>query len=90
MDIESKLDEDRIEIIGKAPDVGDMVAYNRLWDGEQYTKELGIVTKTYDIETYDPTFGGENKIALVYWLTTQDEEEFQTKQLLNLRLKEEN
>jgi len=85
MDIESKLDEDRIEIIRKEPDVGDMVAYNRQWDGEQYTKEVGIVT-----ETYDPIFEGENKIALVYWLTTQDEEEFQTKQLLNLRLKEEN
>ena len=85
MEIESKLDEDRIEIIRKEPEVGDLVAYNRLWDAEQYTKELGIVTKTYD-----PTFGGENKIALVYWLTTQDEEEFQTKQLLNLRLKEDN
>ena len=85
MEIESKLDEDRIEIIRKEPDVGDLVAYNRLWDGEQYTKEIGIVTKTYD-----PIFEGENKIALVYWLTTQDEEEFQTKQLLNLRLKEEN
>ena len=85
MEIESKLDEDRIEIIRKEPDVGDLVAYNRLWNGEQYTKEIGIVTKTYD-----PIFEGENKIALVYWLTTQDEEEFQTKQLLNLRLKEEN
>jgi hypothetical protein len=85
MDIESKLDEDRIEIVGKEPEVGDLVAYNRLWDGEQYTKEIGIVT-----ETYDPTFGGENKIALVYWLTTQDEEEFQTTQLLNHRLKEDN
>ena len=84
MDIESKIDEDRIEIVGKEPDVGDLVAYNRLWDGEQYTKEIGIVT-----ETYDPTTG-ENKIALVYWLTTQDEEEFQTKQLLNIRLKEDN
>ena len=84
MDIESKLDEDRIEIIRKEPEVGDLVAYNRLWDGEQYTKEIGIVK-----ETYDPTTG-ENKIALVYWLTTQDEEEFQTKQLLNLRLKEDN
>ena len=90
MDIENKLDEDRIEIIRKEPEVGDLVAYNRLWDREQYTKELGIVTKTYDLETYDPTFGGENKIALVYWLTTQDEEEFQTKQLLNIRLKEKN
>ena len=85
MDIENKLDEDRIEIVGKEPEVGDLVAYNRLWDREQYTKELGIVK-----ETYDPPFGGENKIALVYWLTTQDEEEFQTKQLLNIRLKEEN
>ena len=85
MEIENKLDEDRIEIIRKEPEVGDMVAYNRLWDGEQYTKEIGIVTKTYD-----PIFEGENKIALVYWLTTQDEEEFQTKQLLNLRLKKEN
>jgi len=85
MEIENKLDEDRIEIIRKEPEVGDLVAYNRLWDREQYTKELGIVTKTYD-----PTFGSENKIALVYWLTTQDEEEFQTKQLLNLRLKEDN
>ena len=85
MEIENKLDEDRIEIIRKEPEVGDLVAYNRFWDGEQYTKELGIVTKTYD-----PTFGHENKIALVYWLTTQDEEEFNTKQLLNLRLKEDN
>ena len=85
MEIESKLDEDRIEIIRKEPEVGDLVAYNRLWDREQYTKELGIVTKTYD-----PIFEGENKIALVYWLTTQDEEEFQTKQLLNIRLKEDN
>ena len=85
MEIENKLDEDRIEIIRKEPEVGDLVAYNRLWDREQYTKELGIVTKTYD-----PIFEGENKIALVYWLTTQDEEEFQTKQLLNIRLKEDN
>ena len=87
MEIENKLDEDRIEIIGKEPDVGDLVAYNRIWSKQElcYTKELGVVT-----ETYDPTFGGENKIALVYWLTTQDEEEFHTKQLLNLRLKEEN
>ena len=85
MDIESKIDEDRIEIIRKEPEVGDLVAYNRLWDGEQYTKEIGIVT-----ETYDPTFGGENKIALVYWLTTQDEEEFHTNELLNIRLKEDN
>jgi hypothetical protein len=83
MDIESKLDEDRIEIIRKAPDVGDMVAYNREWDGEQYTKELGIVTETYESH-------GEDKIALVYWLNTQDEEEFYTKHLLNVRLKEEN
>jgi hypothetical protein len=45
MDIENKLDEDRIEIIRKEPEVGDLVAYNRLWDGEQYTKEIGIVTK---------------------------------------------
>ena len=83
MDIESKLDEDRIEIIGKAPEAGDMVAYNRQWDGEQYTKELGIVTETYEVT-------GEDKIALVYWLNTQDEEEFYTKYLLNVRLKEEN
>ena len=85
MDIESKIDEDRIEIIRKAPDVGDMVAYNRQWDGEQYTKELGIVT-----ETYDPIFEDEDKIALVYWLTTQDEEEYYAKHLLNVRLKEDN
>ena len=86
MDIESKLDEDRIEIVGKEPEVGDLVAYNRLWSKQElcYTKELGIVT-----ETYDPTTG-EDKIALVYWLTTQDEEDFPTKQLLNVRLKEEN
>ena len=43
MEIESKIDEDRIEIIRKEPEVGDLVAYNRLWDAEQYTKELGIV-----------------------------------------------
>ena len=90
MEIENKLDEDRIEIIRKEPEVGDLVAYNRFWDGEQYTKEIGIVTKTYDIETYNHILAGENKIALVYWLTTQDEEEFNTKQLLNLRLKEDN
>ena len=86
MDIENKLDEDRIEIVGKEPEVGDLVAYNRLWSKQElcYTKELGIVT-----ETYDPTTG-EDKIALVYWLTTQDEEDFPTKQLLNVRLKEEN
>ena len=84
MDIESKLDEDRIEIIGKAPEVGDMVVYNRQWDGEQNTKELGIVTKTY--EATDEV----DKISLVYWLNTQDEEEFYTKHLLNVRLKEEN
>jgi hypothetical protein len=67
MDIESKIDEDRIEIIRKEPEVGDLVAYNRLWSKQElcYTKEIGIVT-------------------------TQDEEEFQTKQLLNLRLKEDN
>tara|TARA_R100001015_G_C4581560_1_gene137998 strand:- start:462 stop:713 length:252 start_codon:yes stop_codon:yes gene_type:complete len=83
MDIESKLDEDRIEIIRKAPDVGDMVAYNRQWDGKQYTKELGIVTETYESTE-------EDKTALVYWFNTQDEEEFYTKCLLNVRLKQEN
>ena len=84
MEIESKLDEDRIEIIRKEPEVGDMVTYKRrIWDGEQYTKELGIVTETYGAD-------GEDKISLVYWLTTQDEEEFYTKHLLNVRLKEEN
>ena len=56
MEIGNKLDEDRIEIVGKEPDVGDLVAYNRLWDGEQYTKEIGIVTKTYD-----PTLGAKTK-----------------------------
>ena len=87
MEIESKLDEDRIEIVRKEPEVGDMVAYNRLWSKEElcYTKELGVVT-----ETYDPTFEGEDKVALVYWLSTQDEEEFHTNELLNIRLKEEN
>ena len=84
MDIENKLDEDRIEIIRKEPEVGDLVAYNRLWDKQElcYTKELGIVTETYGAD-------GEDKISLVYWLTTQDEEEFYTKHLSNVRLKEE-
>ena len=85
MEIKSKLDEDRIEIIKKDPEIGDMVAYNSFWYGGQYTKELGIVTKTYN-----PVFGNDDKIALVYWLTTQDEEEYYTKHLLNVRLKEEN
>ena len=85
MDIENKLDEDRIEIVGKEPEVGDLVAYNRLWDKQElcYTKELGIVKEIHED-------GCEGNLASVYWLTTQDEEEFQTKQLLNLRLKEDN
>ena len=85
MEIESKLDEDRIEIIRKEPEVGDLVAYNRLWDKQElcYTKELGIVKEVHEN-------GYEGNVASVYWLTTQDEEEFQTTQLLNLRLKEDN
>ena len=84
MEIENKLDEDHIEIIRKEPEVGDLVAYNRKWDEQElcYTKELGFVKQIHE-DFYD------GNVASVYWLTTQDEEEFYTRQLLNIRLKEE-
>ena len=73
MDIESKIDEDRIVTIEKEPEVGDLVRYNASSPGYQ-DLETGVVLETWDSvkmfdeEEYPP-------YALVHWTKTEEEEE---------------
>jgi|TARA_A100001391_G_scaffold171680_1_gene133062 hypothetical protein len=73
MDIESKIDEDRIVTIEKEPEVGDLVRYNATSPGYQ-DLETGVVLETWDSvkmfdeEEYPP-------YALVHWTKTEEEEE---------------
>ncbi len=73
MDIESKIDEDRIVTIEKEPEVGDLVRYNATSPGYQ-DLETGVVLETWDSvkmfdeEDYPP-------YALVHWTKTEEEEE---------------
>ena len=73
MDIESKIDEDRIVTIEKEPEVGDLVRYNATSPGYQ-DLETGVVLETWDSvkmfdeEEYPP-------YALVHWTKTDEEEE---------------
>ena len=91
MEIESKLDEDRIVTIKKEPEVGDLVVVNRQWDkqAQHYIKELGLVKATWEASD---SFSGEDypTTALVHWLTTDDEEECGSNYLLTVQLKEKN
>ena len=87
MEIENKFDNDRIEMIEKEPKIGDLVPMKPTDHRTQYTKELGLVKDTWH---HDPIYQGEcTTTALVYWLSTEDEEQFYTNQLLNVKLKEE-
>ena len=87
MEIENKFDNDRIEMIEKEPKIGDLVTMKPTDRRTQYTKELGLVKDTWH---HDPIYQGEcTTTALVYWLSTEDEEQFYTNQLLNVKLKEE-
>ncbi len=73
MDIESKIDEDRIVTIEKEPEVGDLVRYNATSPGYQ-DLETGVVLETWDsVKMFD----GEDypPYALVHWTKTDDEEE---------------
>ena len=73
MDIESKIDEDRIVTIEQEPEVGDLVRYNATSPGYQ-DLETGVVLETWDSvkmfdeEEYPP-------YALVHWTKTEEEEE---------------
>ena len=73
MDIENKIDEDRIVTIEKQPEVGDLVRYNATSPGYQ-DLETGVVLETweschlFDGEDYPPC-------ALVHWTKTEEEEE---------------
>ena len=73
MDIESKIDEDRIVTIEKEPEVGELVRYNATSPGYQ-DLETGVVLETWDSvkmfdeEEYPP-------YALVHWTKTDEEEE---------------
>ena len=73
MDIESKIDEDRIVTIEKEPEVGDLVRYNATSPGYQ-DLETGVVLETWDsVKMFD----GEDypPYALVHWTKTEEEEE---------------
>jgi len=73
MDIESKIDEDRIVTIEKEPEVGDLVRYNATSPGYQ-DLETGVVLETWDsVKMFD----GEDypPYALVHWTKTDEEEE---------------
>jgi hypothetical protein len=73
MDIENKIEEDRIVTIEKEPEVGDLVRYNASSPGYQ-DLETGVVLETWDSvkmfdeEEYPP-------YALVHWTKTEEEEE---------------
>jgi len=73
MDIESKIDEDRIVTIEKEPEVGDLVRMRSVNDYQDL--ETGVVLETWeschllDGEDYPPC-------ALVHWTTTEDEDEY--------------
>jgi len=73
MDIENKIEEDRIVTIEKQPEVGDLVRYNATSPGYQ-DLETGVVLETWqsikldDEEEYPP-------YALVHWTKTDEEEE---------------
>jgi len=73
MDIENKIEEDRIVTIEKEPEVGDLVRYNATSPNYQ-DLETGVVLATWqsikfdDEEEYPP-------YALVHWTMTEDEDE---------------
>ena len=74
MDIENKIEEDRIVTIEKEPEVGDLVRSHRKYVGHYQDLETGVVLETwesvkmFDGEDYPP-------YALVHWTKTDDEEE---------------
>ena len=73
MDIENKIEEDRIVTIEKEPEVGDLVRYNATSPGYQ-DLETGVVLETWDsVKMFD----GEDypPYALVHWTKTDEEEE---------------
>ena len=75
MDIENKIEEDRIVTIEKEPEVGDLVRSHRKYVGHYQDLETGVVLETwescrlFDGEDYPPC-------ALVQWTTTEDEDEY--------------
>jgi len=74
MDIENKIEEDRIVTIEKEPEVGDLVRYNATSPNYQ-DLETGVVLATwqskvkFDYEEEYPPY------ALVHWTMTEDEDE---------------
>ena len=74
MEIESKLEDDRIQTIKKEPEVGDLVSYkhNRELHGQQL--ETGLVLETWSDK--GPFEGEVFPQALVYWNETEDQETF--------------
>ena len=72
MDIENKIEEDRIETIEKEPEVGDLVRSRSV--NHYQDLETGVVLETWDsVEMFD----GEDypPYALVHWTKTDEEEE---------------
>ena len=73
MDIENKIEEDRIVTIKKEPEVGDLVRTRGV--NHYQDLETGVVLETweschlFDGEDYPPC-------ALVHWTTTEDEDEY--------------
>ena len=73
MDIENKIEEDRIVTIEKEPEVGDLVRMRSVNDYQDL--ETGVILETweschlFDGEDYPPC-------ALVHWTTTEDEDEY--------------
>ena len=72
MDIENKIEEDRIVTIEKQPEVGDLVRMRSVNDYQDL--ETGVILETwesvkmFDGEDYPP-------YALVHWTKTDEEEE---------------
>ncbi len=74
MEIENKLDENRIVTIEKKPEIGDLVSYRHNHEMYGQKLETGLVLETW---TEKGPFEGECwPRALVYWGETEDEETF--------------
>tara|TARA_R100000951_G_scaffold44329_1_gene37390 strand:+ start:2837 stop:3118 length:282 start_codon:yes stop_codon:yes gene_type:complete len=91
MEIENKFNDDRFKIIEKKPNIGDLVTvkpptHHDYWALHRVNDEIGLIQNTWNSDLQgDPC----EETALVYWLSTEDEEEYYINELLNIELKTE-
>ncbi len=85
MEIENKFNDDRFKIIEKKPNIGDLVTVKPFIHQVNWANdEIGLIQNTWNSDLQgDPC----EETALVYWLSTEDEEEYYINELLNIELK---